>query len=321
MSAPQVSVVIPTHDRRGLLMLTLRTVLWQEDIQLEVIVVDDGSHDGTIDAVKAIGDARVRSLRHETPQGVSTARNRGIDDARGEWIAFVDDDDLWAATKLRTQLETAARANATWCYAGAVKIDATQRVIGGRPPPPPGLVTARLPSWNLVPGGCSGVVANRDALRSAGTFDPRLVNLADWDLWIRLARTGNAAYVSDPLVGYRIHGGQASLDVGLILREAAMIDGRYGSSIDRGALHHYLGHKSLLAGSKRRALQHFAAASVHGHVLPVVTDIWSMTRARVAGRPARPLPDADARWRTQAESWLGALVVEVPVDERLASER
>jgi glycosyltransferase involved in cell wall biosynthesis len=321
MSAPQISVVIPTHDRRDLLMLTLRTVLWQEGIELEVIVVDDGSHDGTLDAVKAIGDARVRCLRHETPQGVSTARNRGIDDAHGEWIAFLDDDDLWAATKLRTQLEAAARANATWCYAGAVKIDATQRVIGGTPPSPPGVVTARLPSWNLVPGGCSGVVANRDALRSAGTFDPRLVNLADWDLWIRLARTGDAAYVPEPLVGYRIHGGQASLDVGLILREAAMIDGRYGSSIDRGALHHYLGHKSLLAGSKRRALQQFAAASVHGHVRPVVTDTWSIFRARIAGRPARGLPDADARWRMQAESWLHALVVDFRVGGQMAPER
>jgi glycosyltransferase involved in cell wall biosynthesis len=319
MSAPQVSVVIPTHDRRDLLMLTLRTVLWQQDIQLEVIVVDDGSRDGSIDAVKAIGDARVRSLRHEIPQGVSTARNRGIDDARGEWIAFLDDDDLWAAAKLRTQLEAAARTNATWCYAGAVKIDATQRVIGGTQPPPPDVVTARLPSWNLVPGGCSGVIANRDALRAAGTFDPRLVNLADWDLWIRLARTGHAAYVPDPLIGYRIHGGQASLDVDLILGEAAIIDGRYGNRIDRGALHHYLGHKSLIAGSKYRALQHFAAASVRGHLVPVVTDVWSMIRARVG--VARPLPEADVGWRTQAQSWLRELVVEAPADEQMPSER
>jgi hypothetical protein len=110
------------------------------------------------------------------------------------------------------------------------------------------------------------------------------------------------------------------LDVGLILREAALIDGRYGSSIDRGALHHYLGHKSLLAGSKRRALQHFAAASVHGHVLPVVTDIWSMTRARVGTRSAQR-PDADARWRAGAKSWLRALDLEEPVDEPTASEK
>src|SRR5918996_76049 len=113
---PQASVIIPTHDRRDLLRLTLRTVLWQTGIDLEAIVVDDGSTDGTSDVVQAIGDARLRCVRHETPQGVSTARNHGMDLARGNWIAFLDDDDLWAPTKLRAQLDSATASNATWCY-------------------------------------------------------------------------------------------------------------------------------------------------------------------------------------------------------------
>src|SRR5919106_4226146 len=179
---PHVSVIIPTHDRREMLRLTLRTVLWQAAIDLEAIVVDDGSTDGTIDAVRAIDDARVRCIRHETPQGVSTARNHGIDVARGSWIAFLDDDDLWAPTKLQAQLEAAAAANATWCYTGAVMINDRQRIVGGTPPALPGAVMAELRSSNLVPGGCSGVVVTSDALASAGRFDPRLVNLADWDL-------------------------------------------------------------------------------------------------------------------------------------------
>jgi glycosyltransferase involved in cell wall biosynthesis len=313
MSAPQVSVIVPTHDRRALLMLTLRTVLWQHGVDLEVIVVDDGSPDGTSDAVAALDDGRVRSIRHDTPLGVSVARNHGIDVARGQWVAFLDDDDLWAPHKLEAQIQAADASRATWCYAGAVKIDGGQRIVGGMPPPTPDVVAARLPRWNLVPGGCSGVIAAHTALESTGGFDAQLVNLADWDLWIRLGRTGEPACVRDPVVGYRVHPGQASLDVALILREASVIDGRYGRSIDLGALHHYLAHKSLIAGRKRGALRHFAEAAARGEIEQVTTDVWSMVRARAARRMRlRQRDDPAVRWRAQAKTWLDAFAD--PVD-------
>lgn len=307
MRAPQVSVVIPTHNRHGLLTLTLKTVLWQRNVDLEVIVVDDGSTDGTSVSLEGLGDRRVRLVRHETPQGVSTARNHGIDAARGEWIAFLDDDDLWAPNKLALQLQAAIGSNTTWSYAGAVKIDERQRIVGGRPPPSAAVLMARLPSWNLVPGGCSGVIAARVALASAGYFDGRLVNLADWDLWVRLGRTGQPACVPDPLVGYRFHRGQASLDVDLILREADVMDRRYGMPIDRGALHHYLAHRCLLAGRNRSAVKHLVHAALLGEMWPVTRDVWSMTRGRLAGsRRAGRSPDPDARWRAKAQ-WLAGL--------------
>lgn len=307
---PQVTVIIPTHDRRDLLRLTLRTVLWQTGIDLEAIVVDDGSTDGTSEVVQAIDDARVRCVRQETPQGVSTARNHGMDLARGNWIAFLDDDDLWAPTKLLAQLEAAEASNATWCYTGAVKIDDRQRIVGGTPPPSPGAVMARLRSSNLVPGGCSGVVVTRRALASAGRFDPRLVNLADWDLWVRLGRTGRPTCVPEPLVGYRIHPGQASLDVRLILNEAALMDRRYGVPVDRGALHHYLAHVCLRAGRKRQSLKHFLLAASLGQVLPVGTDVWSMIRFHLAGSPSSLDPTVPhAVWRRQAQVWLRELQI------------
>ncbi len=312
MTAPQVSVVVPTHNRHGLLALTLQTVLWQQDVELEAIVVDDGSTDGTSESVEGLGDRRVRLVRHETPQGVSAARNHGIDAARGEWIAFLDDDDLWAPNKLAMQLQVAVGSKTTWSYAGAVKIDERQRIIGGRPPPSPAMLMARLRSWNLVPGGCSGVIAARDALASAGHFDERLVNLADWDLWIRLGRTGQPACAPDPLVGYRFHQGQASLDVDLILREAALMDRRYRIPIDRGALHHYLAHRCLLAGRNDRAFRHLVYAALLGELRPVATDVWSMIRGRLAGpRPTGQSPDPDAEWRAKSQAWLAGLEEDV----------
>src|ERR687898_2985729 len=91
-----VSVVVPTHDRPRLLMQTLGSILRQQAVDFEVIVVDDGSRDGTAEVVSWLGDARVRLLRHDRSKGVSAARNTGIAAAHGEWLAFCDDDDLWA---------------------------------------------------------------------------------------------------------------------------------------------------------------------------------------------------------------------------------
>ena len=135
--APEVSVVVPTHDRGDLLTRTLRTILWQRDVDLEVLVVDDGGPDPAVAAhvVAELADDRVVLARNAVPAGVSAARNRGIAAARGAWVAFCDDDDLWAPDKLALQLAAAHRSGRGWVYSGAVKIDLHDRVIGGLPRP------------------------------------------------------------------------------------------------------------------------------------------------------------------------------------------
>jgi glycosyltransferase involved in cell wall biosynthesis len=302
-----VSVVIPTHNRIRLLTTTLRSALRQRDVELEIIVVDDGSTDDTPDFLRSVGDPRVHVLRRDRPRGVSAARNMGIEHAQGDWIAFLDDDDLWAPMKLALQLRAGADVGSTWIYAGAVKIDGTQRIIGGTPPPTPEDVMARLPGWSIIPGGCSGVVVKRTTVARVGVFDERMVNLADWDLWIRLARTGPPSFTALPLVGYRVHAGQSSLDVGLILREAAILEEKHGTRLDRGALHHYLAHKCLIAGRRREALKHFARAGMKGQARQVASAGLSLVRGRLRRRfpsiPSRP-PAAQIAWRQQAVPWL-----------------
>ena len=93
---PEVTVVVPTRNRASMLEQALRSVAGQRDVDLEAVVVDDGSTDDTQAVIAAMGDRRLRLIRHQRPQGVSTARNRGVADARGHWVAFLDDDDLWA---------------------------------------------------------------------------------------------------------------------------------------------------------------------------------------------------------------------------------
>jgi len=304
-------VVVPTHDRRGLLAVTLRSILGQRGVDLEVLVVDDGSSDGTAELVAGLGDPRVRLLRHETAQGVAAARNRGIAEARGAWVAFCDDDDLWAPDKLARQLQAAHHSGRNWVYTGEVRIDLRQQIMGRtRPPPPPERVAARLPHWNLVPGGCSGVIASKDTLAVAGRFDTRLRNLADWDLWIRLVRTGPPAWVPSLLVGYRLHGGSASRDTALILAEVELLDRRDGVAVDRGDLEHYLGVLCLRSGRRRDALRHLARAARHGKIVPAGNGLVWMAQERL------PLPVLHGlrqwqgrhdRWRAEAQAWLDQL--------------
>jgi glycosyltransferase involved in cell wall biosynthesis len=203
---PSVSVVIPTRDRWELLSrAALRSALDQEDVEHEVIVVDDGSTDGTAERLTALDDPRVTVVLHKQSLGVAQARNAGIAAARGEWVAFLDDDDLWSPRKLRLQIDSALAASAVFAYAGSVWVDDALRFLHGHALPDPASLAPALLRWNVVWGGCSNVVARADVLRDLGGFDEELFQLADWDLWIRLALAGPAAVVEDVLVALVMH--------------------------------------------------------------------------------------------------------------------
>jgi glycosyltransferase involved in cell wall biosynthesis len=307
---PEVSVVVPTRDRSRLLALTLRSVLWQRDVDLEVVVVDDGSTDDTAEVVAGIGDPRVRLVRHPSPQGVSAARNRGIAAASGAWVAFCDDDDLWAPDKLARQLQATRRSGRAWVYAGEVSIDQRQRILGGGPPAPPEQVMERLSRHNAVPAGASNVVVHADTLARAGAFDTRLRNNEDWDLWIRLARLGPPAWVCRPLVALRVHPGNASQNMDRMLQELDVIERRYRIPVDRAAHYRWAAWSSLQAGRQRAALRYYAHAVRVGDLTSiaraVVTLVHPAVAQRRAARPARP-ESAGQAWTAEAQSWLEPL--------------
>jgi glycosyltransferase involved in cell wall biosynthesis len=201
---PALSVIIPTRNRRRFLEQSVRDALGQVDVELEVVIVDDGSTD--TDAVQGIEtlDSRIRVIRHDRPGGVARARNTGLANAYGTWSAFLDDDDRWAPTKLRTQLAAAGIAQAPWVYCAAVTINEHDRMLFvGRP----GRPSTRdwLGIANPVPGGCSNVMVRTELARAEGGFDERLALLADWDLWIRLAKKALPAVSEEVLVAYRLH--------------------------------------------------------------------------------------------------------------------
>jgi glycosyltransferase involved in cell wall biosynthesis len=316
-----VSVVVPTRNRSALLAMTLSSVLAQRGVQQEVIVVDEGSTDETPAVLNACRDARVRVLRHETPLGVSTARNRGAAEARGDWIAFLDDDDLWAPDKLAQQLDAVRVSGASWAYVGHININMHQQVTGGAPPLPPDALVQQLPRHNVVPGGCSGVMVARGALACAGGFDARLQPLADWDLWLRLAQTGVPAWVPRPLVAYRVHGCQMSLDAARVEAEFRMLAERNPEG-DAAVLYRYLGWWALRVKNHREALRLFARGWLQGRAAypasVLAGDLASLAGdmlehrlgIRVPGRTRGGirLSAAEASWRREGQAWVDALL-------------
>jgi glycosyltransferase involved in cell wall biosynthesis len=305
----RVSVVVPTRNRSGLVAVTLRSVLRQRGVDLEIIVVDEASTDGTPAVLAGLGDRRVRVVRHDTPRGVSTARNRGAAEARGEWVAFTDDDDLWAPDKLVRQVHAAQAAGRDWSYAGSVNITDGFRIVHGLPPLPPEEVVAALPRYNAIPAGGSNVVVRREALLRAGPFDTRLRNTEDWEMWIRLAKAGPPAWVRSPLIGYRVHASNSTLDVAEIVRGARLIEQLHHTTADWGRLHRWLAQSCLRSGQRRAALGQFARAALHGQARAVAHDLALTARRRLPRRYSAPQPAerSNPAWIEEAAGWLREL--------------
>jgi glycosyltransferase involved in cell wall biosynthesis len=309
---PEVSVVVPTRNRSRLLALTLLSVCWQRGVELEVVVVDDGSTDDTAQVVAGIGDPRVRLVGHDRPQGVSAARNRGIAEAGGAWVAFLDDDDLWAPDKLASQLQAAHRTGRAWIYTGEVTVDQHLRVLHGAAPPPPERVMERLGRHNAVPAGASNVVVRADALASAGPFDTGLRNNEDWDMWIRLARIGPPAWVCQPLTAYRMHpASNATAEADRMLAEAAVLAERYRIPVDRAAQYRRAAWTCLRAGRRRQALGYYLGAVRAGDVRSAARAVAALLHPAPKGsylrRPLRRRDVGSMRWTAEAQAWLDQL--------------
>jgi glycosyltransferase involved in cell wall biosynthesis len=314
-AVPLVSVVIPTHDRPRMLALTLRSALAQQGVDIEVIVVDDGSRLDVHEVIDAVGDDRVRLLRHERSLGVSVARNRGSSEAKGGWIAFLDDDDVWAPDKLSAQIHEAEAEGSRWTYVGSVNVTEDLQILGGGPPRDPNDVVNGLPGANLIPGGCSGVAVRSDLLPPR-PFDDSYRHFADWDLWIRLARLDLPAAVFRPLVGYRIHGRNASLDTVGMVAELDVIERRYGGPVDRARFLRHVARVSQRASRRGDAFGFYLRAARidpkyrRRGFLSDVSEIADAIRLDVQRRLFRATGDGTRRpvvqttWAAEAQPWL-----------------
>jgi glycosyltransferase involved in cell wall biosynthesis len=240
---------------------------------------------------------------------VSAARNRGAAEARGEWVAFTDDDDLWAPDKLARQLHAAEVTGRDWAYTGSVSITDGFRIVHGLPPLPPEQVVAVLRRYNAIPAGGSNVLVRRATLLQVGPFDTRLRNTEDWEMWIRLAKVGPPAWVRSPLVAYRVHSSNSSLDIAEIVRGVRLIEQLHDTTADWGRLHRWMAELFLRTGQRRAALGQFARAALDGQAENVVRDLIAIARRRTNRRSSarRPSASSDLTWIDEAAGWLAEL--------------
>lgn len=235
--SPQVSVVIPTHNRAHLLRRAIASVLRQTFTDFEVLVVDDASTDGTGTVVANFRDRRIRLLPLSTRGGPSRARNDGMQAARGDLIALLDSDDEWLPSKLERQvsrLRQSSDPERTLVYCLYARRDAlTGRTVVPPRIAPEGSCFADLTrGWTFV---TSAALVPRSALLATGGFDERLAIGEDHDLWLQLANAGvQFAAVQDELVIVHHHfGPHQSADPGAQRLASRLLDAKWKQTIRR----------------------------------------------------------------------------------------
>lgn len=220
----KVSVIIPAYNAMRYLPETLESVLNQTFKDFEVIVVNDGSSDETEQWVGRVSDSRVR-LISQANQGASKARNTGIANARGEYIAFLDADDLWAPTKLEKQvalLDSHEKAGLVYTWVESIDQNGVSR---GRilQPSAEGQIWETLLLHNVVECGSTPLV-RRSCFDRVGLFDERLTNVEDRDMWLQIAAHHyDFLVVKEPLVYYRQHPNSKGKNWPLVERSACLL--------------------------------------------------------------------------------------------------
>ncbi|MFW5997286.1 MAG: glycosyltransferase family 2 protein [Desulfovermiculus sp.] len=185
LSSLLISVIIPTYNRAHILLRAVHSVLCQTHSHLELIIVDDGSEDVTLKTISALEDPRIR-LVHQDHQGVAAARNAGILQAKGEYIALLDSDDVWEPSKLELQLSFTLQGGWNITQTEEIWIRNQHRVNPGRRHiKPSGWIFA--PSLNMCLVSPSCVLIHRRCWDEVGLFDSRLLACEDYDLWLRCA--------------------------------------------------------------------------------------------------------------------------------------
>jgi glycosyltransferase involved in cell wall biosynthesis len=231
-----VSVVIPTYNRPSFLDGAVRTALTQTYDDLEVVVVDDGSPTSyAADIVDTYPDT-VSCVEHETNRGLSAARNTGVEHATGASIAFLDDDDRWAETKLERQaevLDADERIGLVTCL--CTSVTPAGEVIHAETSAPSGDLADDILRTNCI-GSPSRVLVRRRCFDGVGGFDETLPTKQDWDLYLRACQEWRVGAVGDHLCFRTAHESMSSSPASIERDYAAIIEKHERLLRERGAL-------------------------------------------------------------------------------------
>lgn len=206
-----ISVILPTQNRAEMLPRSVKSVLSQTYKNLELTIVDDGSTDNTDEVIASFQDPRIRTIRHRKARGASAARNTGIANSKGEFVAFLDDDDEWLPMKLEKQERLLTQAPKTvgliYCWMDYFK---GNRLVGEHHPELRGHVFPQVLDRQRL-GGCPTLLVRREVLHEVGGFDESLPRGNDGDFIRRVCRCYEVDYVPEALVRVHIgHSGRIS---------------------------------------------------------------------------------------------------------------
>lgn len=280
----QVSVVIPTYNRADIIRDALESVLAQSYQDFEILVVDDGSSDNTCEVVASLGSSKIRFIRSERNFGCSAAYNRGIKEATGNLIAFLDSDDIWEPEYLEREVDFLSRhpeVGVVFCdteirgpemHVDSIVslMDAFPKYLRKNPKASEYIIDARqmyLCLLQEVPIKPSATVARREVFSKAGVFDEQWPSGTDWDLFLRMSRQTNFGYIDRALVTQR-HRSDAThrkyyekdktFLIGQFSKEKAALAGDpealKGVNRGMGALYNSLGWYYLEGGQNKKAL-------------------------------------------------------------------
>ncbi len=213
MGDVRVSVIIPTYNAPRFLVEAVESVLAQTYADYELIVIDDGSGPETRKALEPFMD-RIKYI-YQDNAGIAGARNRGIDEARGEYIAFLDHDDLWLPEKLEKQMARAAerpKAGVIYCdYVNFLDIPGEKKELGdpfAKKKKPEGNVLAALFESNFI--NTLVMLFKRECFDRVGRFDPDFRLIIEYEMVLRVAGEYDFARVPEVLARYRVHQGNTS---------------------------------------------------------------------------------------------------------------
>jgi glycosyltransferase involved in cell wall biosynthesis len=197
-----VSIIIPAYNAAKYLRESVESALAQTYSEREIIIVDDGSTDGTSQILAEYGDA-IRVI-HQTNQGSAAACNTGVAVAQGEWVAFLDADDVWLPEKLAQQIEycgnTAISHTDSICFGDALSSEVRRSSFE---PPYTGKVLRELLIRNFITK--STVLMRRQVFQDFGGFDPSYIAVEDWPFFLKVCAEHELGYLPEAVVRYRVH--------------------------------------------------------------------------------------------------------------------
>jgi glycosyltransferase involved in cell wall biosynthesis len=218
----QVSVIIPTYNTARYVVEAVESVRAQTYNDYEIVVIDDGSTDETEQVMRRY-QPPVRYIRQQNG-GVAVARNRGIAESTGRYIAFLDADDTWLPRKLERQIEAIRQSSRhRACYSAFTRVDANLSPLGISHSQRVGTALEDLLTRGNVIGSICTLLCERSLFRCVGGFDPALSQCADWDMWVRLAAQTEFLYLDEPLVTYRQHETNMSRNAPLLEHDSLQV--------------------------------------------------------------------------------------------------